>query len=214
MDVSGSNPPVPTPCATYRGRADGDWLPDDDYERLDESAERCLAATPEAGQRGEDRPCSEVANRAELGYDLFATWMFAGWGMAPEDIPTLDAATYRDTGEEWPVGDGYGALVAHYHRDLDVNLDTAVTRVDWCGTGIRVTTTRGTIVARAAIVTVSTELMAAGTIAFDPSPPDREMEAVTTVPLGRANEVAFAALAMPSGSPGRPRSPSRSRGGA
>lgn len=181
-----------TTGSRYRGRAGGDWLPDDAYDRLEESAERCLAATLAAGHRGGDRPCSEVADHEEPGYGLFTTWMFAEWGQAPEDISTLDAARYRDTGEDWPVEDGYGALVAHHARGLGISLDTPVTRIDWGGPGVRVTTSRGTIAARAAVITVSTGVLAAGTIRFDPPLPDWKLEAAAAVPLGRANKVAFA----------------------
>jgi len=176
----------------YRGRTADGWMRDDEYECLDASAERCLVATLAAGERGEDVPCDATVDRDEPGYGLYRTWMFAEWGHDPADVSALDAARYRDTGEDYPVEDGYGALVAHHARGLVVSLDTPVTEVAWGGPGVRVTTPRGTVTARAAVVTVSTGILTSGSIRFDPPLPDWKLDAAEAVPLGRANKVAFA----------------------
>ncbi len=130
------------------------------------------------------------------------TWGFAhrtgtGWGrlhlVEPAHVSTLDLARYRDTGENWPVADGYGALVARYGADLEVALGTPARRIDWGGgRGVRVRTARGTLDARAVVVTVSTGVLAAGTLRFEPPLPQWKLAAIDAVPLGYAGKIAFA----------------------
>jgi monoamine oxidase len=91
---------------------------------------------------------------------------------------------------------GIGAFVARrLGIGLDIRLKTPATRVRWNGPGGRVTveTTRGTVSARAAIVTVSTGVLAAGAIAFDPGLPAEVQHCVNALPMGLAMKVALRA---------------------
>ena len=68
---------------------------------------------------------------------------------------------------------GIGAFVARrLGTGLDIRLNTPVTRLRWNGPGGRVTveTPRGSLSARAAILTVSTGVLASGALAFEPAP--------------------------------------------
>lgn len=91
---------------------------------------------------------------------------------------------------------GIGAFVERrLGAGLDIRLNTPVTRLHWNGSGGRVTaeTPRGTLAARAAIVTVSTGVLAAGTIAFDPALPDEVRQCLDVLPMGLAVKVALRA---------------------
>lgn len=121
----------------------------------------------------------------------FDSWMSAEWGASLEKISTLDAARYRDTDENWPVEDGYGALVARIAGEVPVELATPVEQIDWRGEQVRIVTRAGTVEASAVIITVSTAVLDAGSIAFDPPLPGWKLEAVAATPLGRANKVGF-----------------------
>lgn len=91
---------------------------------------------------------------------------------------------------------GIGAFVAsHLVRGLDIRLRTPVLRIAWGGGAGRVTleTTRGTLTAGACVVTVSTGVLGAGAIAFDPPLPPRTMEAVAALPMGLAIKVVLRA---------------------
>jgi len=112
-------------------------------------------------------------------------------GRDPDQCGAADLARYRDTGEDWPVEDGYGALVAAHGRTVPMNLSTPALRLDWSGKGVAVETPRGTLRARAAVVTVSTGVLAAGAIRFRPDLPLRIMEAIHGCPLGSFEKIAI-----------------------
>ena len=91
---------------------------------------------------------------------------------------------------------GIGTFVERrLKHGLDIRLNTPVTRVRWNGPAGRVTveTARGTITAGACIVTVSTGVLAAGGLLFDPVLPVRISEAVQALPMGLAMKVALRA---------------------
>ena len=91
---------------------------------------------------------------------------------------------------------GIGAFVAgRLGAGLDIRLDTQATRLRWNGPAghVAVETPRGTLTARAAIVTVSTGVLAAGAIAFDPPLPAEVQECLDVLPMGLAMKVALRA---------------------
>ena len=89
---------------------------------------------------------------------------------------------------------GIGAFVARrLGEGLDIRLATPATRVAWNGAGVAVETPRGTVTARSAIVTVSTGVLAAGAIAFDPPLPPATQAAIQALPMGLAMKVALRA---------------------
>jgi monoamine oxidase len=97
------------------------------------------------------------------------------------------------------VDGGIGAFVARRLAALagPVELDTRATAIDWSDT-IRVATPRGTVTARAAIVTVSTGVLA--TLNFRPSLPAATAAAIDALPMGLLTKTAFALadpLALP-----------------
>jgi monoamine oxidase len=91
---------------------------------------------------------------------------------------------------------GIGAFVERrLTTGLDIRLNTPVTRVRWGGPGGQVTveTPIGSITAAACIVTVSTGVLASGTLVFDPALPSRVTDAVQSLPMGLAMKVALRA---------------------
>lgn len=91
---------------------------------------------------------------------------------------------------------GIGAFIARcLPAGLDVRLNTPATRLLWGGRGGRVTveTPRGTLTARSAIVTVSTGVLAACSIRFDPALPPAWQEAIAALPMGLAVKIALRA---------------------
>jgi monoamine oxidase len=91
---------------------------------------------------------------------------------------------------------GIGAFVRRrLTAGLDIRLNTPVMRVRWGGPNGQVTveTSAGSITAGACIVTVSTGVLAAGTLVFDPALPVRVTDAVRALPMGLAMKVALRA---------------------
>ncbi|MCW5714424.1 MAG: FAD-dependent oxidoreductase [Bauldia sp.] len=112
-------------------------------------------------------------------------------GTELRNVSVRDLARFEDTGVNWRVATGYGALIAGHGADLPVRLATPVRRIDHSGPGIRVETDSGTISARAVIVTVATALLAAERIAFSPALPDKA-SAAAGLPLGLADKLYLA----------------------
>lgn len=123
-------------------------------------------------------------------------------GAAPERISAADYIAYEaaSTGRNWRVPFGYGALVAaSLPASVGLRMATPVERIDLVQDGVAVTTRAGTVRARAAILTVSTTVLAGDTIVL-PSGLDPWREAAAELPLGR-NEKIFLEIAGPAFEP-------------
>lgn len=149
-------------------------------------------AIEKAGREGRDIAIAEVIEHGSRWEPLFAAWVAAFSGADPDEISALDWFNYKNTDENWPVREGFGALVAAWGADVPVSFECPATQVDWSERMVRVITPRGTIEARAAIVTVSTGVLAADAIRFTPALPDWKCKAISGVPMGHAEKVGLA----------------------
>jgi monoamine oxidase len=150
-----------------------------------------LATIQRCGSEGIDCPVADVVDTDSPWLRLLRQLIAAEWGVDIRDASTLDISRYRDTEENWPVEQGYGALVARAASGVEVELETPVAKITWSGSSVRVATAKGEVEAAAAIVTASTNVLADDVIAFDPPLPVWKRDAFTAVPLGRANKVAL-----------------------
>lgn len=110
---------------------------------------------------------------------------------APENCSTLDAARYVEDGGDFPVKNGYGALVARHAAGLPVTLATPVSRIDWSGPHVRVETERGTVTASAIILAVPVNVLIADGIRFNPALPANLVEAFHDCPMGVSEKLAI-----------------------
>ncbi|MBV9701681.1 MAG: FAD-dependent oxidoreductase, partial [Methylobacteriaceae bacterium] len=141
-----------------------------------------------AGNEGTDRPASDLLVPGARWNNLVdATSTYIN-GAELDRVSTLDLARYDDTGVNWRVADGFGTAIARYGRDLPVRLNCPVANVDHSGPQIRIETPYGVIRTGAVIITVSTDVIAAGSIRFTPDLPDKR-EAAERIPLGNAEKV-------------------------
>jgi len=85
--------------------------------------------------------------------------------------------------------EGYGTLLAYYRKDVPVKLNTIVSEIKWGGQGVQVVTNKGTINAKACIVTVSAGVLKAEKIKFTPALPPRKYEALESVSMTISNRV-------------------------
>lgn len=178
--------------ATHLGRR---WADEDEREAAWAAIHDAFAAIKRAGDAGLDVPASVVADLTPPWGRLARHWIGLMSAAEPEALSTLDFAAYDDTGENYPVEKGYGALIAavaaHQAPDLEVTCGCPVTRIDWSGRAVAVETPRGTAKAQAVIVAVPTSVVAKGALAFAPALPADLVDAFAALPLGAAEKVVF-----------------------
>jgi monoamine oxidase len=112
-------------------------------------------------------------------------------GCELDQVSIRDMQAYEDTGINWRVRRGYGALMTAYGVPCPLALNTEVTLIDHSGPRVRIETSRGTLTARKAIVTVPTNLIADEAIRFQPALPAK-VEAARGLPLGVDDKVMLA----------------------
>ena len=90
-------------------------------------------------------------------------------------------------------------MLAKLAAGLPIQFSTPVKGIDWGGKWIEVQTARGDLRTRAVIITVSTGVLAAGKIRFDPELPKRHVEAIGKLGLGSYDHVAIEFAGNPLG---------------
>lgn len=103
-------------------------------------------------------------------------------------LSVVDYARYHDTGVNWRVVEGYGALVAAHGIGLDVRLGSPATSIDHSGSQLRVATPRGTVEASAVILAVPPTLLADEALRIHPALPAK-IAAAEALPLGTADKL-------------------------
>lgn len=103
-------------------------------------------------------------------------------------VSARDLARYVDTGVNWRIVEGYGSIVARHGADLQVELGCPVERVDHGGRDLRIETSRGVLMARAAIVTLPSQCIAENEDFFLPTLPEKT-RAAAGLPLGLADKL-------------------------
>jgi monoamine oxidase len=112
-------------------------------------------------------------------------------GCELDQVSIRDMAAYEDTGVNWRVRRGYGALLSAWGAPCPLALNTEVTLIDHSGTRLRIETSRGRLAADKVIVTVPTNLIADEAIRFHPALPAK-VEAARGLPLGVDDKVMLA----------------------
>jgi monoamine oxidase len=180
----------------------GGWAEPALQAELDDYYARAFAAVAAAGAAGLDVAASAVIPPHPRFRAMFESWSAALSGADPDRVSTLDYARYELTSDNWRVIDGFGTLVERFGRGLPVELATRAERICWGGREVMIDTARGGLRCRAAIVTVSTNVLARGRIALEPALPLRHHEALAAVPVGEANKLALAFEGDLAGPPG------------
>src|SRR5882724_5552814 len=114
-----------------------------------------------------------------------------GCGKDLDQISALDFSRSAERDVDAFCRQGLGALLAKLGADLAVQLKAPVTRMQSTRNFVEMDTGRGFIKARAAIVTVSTGVLAAEKIKFLPDLPRRQLDAIGKLSLGSYDRVAL-----------------------
>src|SRR5690606_23206732 len=152
------------------------------------AADMRLAELIEA-HAGDDDQLSEIIAQ---GHALRAAATFSGpmdFGMDDDEISVADFRAAADLDPNYFTKEGFGTLVARFGHGLPVHLGTTVRKIRWDQPGVSVETTRGTIRAKAAIVTSSPAVLAFEEIVFAPALPHDYVEAFFDLPMGMLTKI-------------------------
>jgi monoamine oxidase len=150
---------------------------DDLFERLEH-----------VGRDRPDRPASDLVPAGSRWRDLLdavSTWIN---GVELAHVSVHDFFHYADTGVNWRVREGYGALVTTVAEGLDIMRGCPARSIDHSGKALLIETARGTLAARAAIVTLPSDVLACGSLRFLPALPDK-IDSAAALPLGLADKL-------------------------
>ena len=114
---------------------------------------------------------------------------FAGKDL--KDLSAIDKARAQDRNAAIACRQGLGTLIAKLGEQVPLSLSTPASRIAWSSRDVTVETPAGKIAARAAIVTVSSNVLAAGNIKFTPDIPKRTLDAAAKLSLGSYDRIAL-----------------------
>jgi monoamine oxidase len=201
--------PNVNPWVSYARQNDFELVPDatarhlfEGSRRLDDRetagyravTERMSRELDEAARRGLDIPAAECFTQATLADPWYpmAETSLTGWeGIEPANYSVLDSARYVEDGDDLMIPRGYGALLVHYAKDVDVRLNAPVSRIRWNAAGVSAETKSGSVSARVAIVALPSTVVADGAVIFTPNLPVEVLQAHHDLPLGLLDKIAL-----------------------
>ncbi len=173
--------------AHWQRRSDRLGISAADAEAFGQAWARLDARLEAAAATGADAPASDFLEPGGRWNGLLNAG--SGWynGAAWDEVSVLDYGAYQDSGKNWRVREGYGAAIAALGGPVIPTLGCVVEVIDHGGEGVRLTTSKGTLSARAVIVTAPSNVLASEAIRFSPGLPDK-VAAAAGLPLGYANK--------------------------
>jgi monoamine oxidase len=141
--------------------------------------------------RGGQHPDISIKDAMPKGRwrDTAIWWVPAMVGGDADVTSTQDSFNYAEAEGDWLIEGGLGAFVARLHEGVPVVLNCPVSQIDTSGKAIKLSTPKGDIKAAHVILTVSTGVLAAQTIAFVPPLPAAKQSAIQGLPNGLLNKV-------------------------
>jgi monoamine oxidase len=108
-----------------------------------------------------------------------------------KDVSVVDKARAQDRNTAIACRQGLGTLIAKLGEQVPVSLSTPANRIVWGSRDVSVETSAGKILARAAVITVSSNVLAAGNIKFASELPKRTLDAASKLSLGSYDRIAL-----------------------
>jgi monoamine oxidase len=177
------------------------------YARAGETEEflaalvRANRAIDEASRGKADVSCAAVMPK-DLG-DWAGTTEFVlganATGKDLKDVSVIDKARAQERNVAIACRQGLGTLIGKLGEEVPLSLSTPASRIGWSNRDVSVETPSGKIAARAAIITVSSNVLAAGNIKFTPDLPKRQLDAAAKLSLGSYDRIALALQGNPLG---------------
>lgn len=160
----------------------------EDFLALQVRAKRSIAeATGKA-----DLSCEDALPKDLGDWRSAVEFMFGPFtcGKDLTQMSAMDFAKSAERNSDMLCRQGFGRLLASFADGLAVKLSTPATAIN-IGRDVTVETPKGTISARTAIITVSTNAIMSGAIKFRPELPKRQLDAFAGLPLGSYDHVAL-----------------------
>ncbi|HXO01411.1 MAG TPA: FAD-dependent oxidoreductase [Stellaceae bacterium] len=169
------------------------------YARAGETEEflaalvRANRAIDDASRSRGDVSCASVLPK-DLG-DWAGTAEFVlganATGKDLKDVSVIDKVRAQDRNAAIACRQGLGVLIAKLGEQLPLALSMPARQISWDRRDVTVETPAGKIAARAAIITVSSNVLAAGNIKFTPDIPKRHLDAAGKLGLGSYDHIAL-----------------------
>jgi monoamine oxidase len=156
-------------------------------------AETLIEATVNTtAAEGHDIAMGEVLANCDKPMDAAATFigpMDAAVDLKDESSFDYKAESDAEYDPNFLVREGFGALVADLGKGINASLSTPVRAIRYDRKGVSVETAKGTVQAKAVIVTVSTGVLQKGAIKFTPSLPVATQKAIADLPMGLLTKI-------------------------
>jgi monoamine oxidase len=154
---------------------------------------RANRAIDDASRGRADVSCASVLPK-DLG-DWASTAEFVlganATGKDLKEISVIDRTRAQDRSAAIACRQGLGTLIGKLGEQVPISLATPANHLIWSGRDVTVETPSGKIAARAAIITVSSNVLAAGNIKFTPDLPKRQLDASAKLSLGSYDRIAL-----------------------
>jgi len=170
---------------------DGKKSPNEAVKEYNKSEIKIKEILRDTGRRGIDIPASKIIPKVPYG-ECFQNW--EGALNYAVDVDQISTAEYWNTKESQPsfiVKEGLGSLVATLNDNFPIALDTNVLEVDYSGSGVKVVTSKGIILAKACICTVSIGVLKSEKIKFTPKLPNKTQKALNGIQMGLLVKIAL-----------------------
>jgi monoamine oxidase len=155
---------------------------------------RATTAIADAARKN-DLSCAQALPKDLGGWRPTIEFVLGPFGCGKDlaEVSAIDFSRSAERDIDLLCRQGFGTLLAKLASSIPVELSNPVTRISWAARagGVEVETARGQLKARAAIVTVSTNVLSAGKIQFTPDLPKRQLDAAAKLKLGSYDHVAL-----------------------
>ena len=160
---------------------------------------RATRAIADAARRA-DVPCEQMLPNDLADWKATIEFELGPFGCTKDltQVSTVDLSRGAERSSAAFCRQGFGTLLAALAAGIPVQLSTPVKSIDTRG-ALRVETAKGTLTARAVIVTASTGAIAAGGIQFTPELPHRNVDVFGRLSLGSYDHIALELKGNPLG---------------
>ena len=171
--------------------SDGEELDDDGYDEAADAIESLAERVDRYDVEDYGDKSARAISKSRNKWDDLAHLVLGEYeaGVGTDKLSAEDFQNQIGTGVEWMVPQGMAAGIFAALGPVPVELNTTVSKISWGGKRVKVQTNNGELNAAAVIITVPTDIISDGTIAFDPALPNWKMSAYQACPMGVLDKI-------------------------